>query len=206
VRGRIAAVLGVLALCGCGARAVGLSDLTAVTAPTLAPRSVDVAASAQLGAIQLRDTGGLLPTEPSADGGLLPPAVDGLRAQIPAARDFERISVYDDSVYLTFADPAGPGRSISATYSATDGLRVFDPQPSTDDTYPLDGVDVAVPARLVAGIEHRFPTLHVTDLDLRRSLSYGFGLVWYVNVQDARGRLATVFADLDGTVVAVDAA
>jgi hypothetical protein len=204
VRGRVAAVLGALALCGCGARAVDLPDLSAVTAPTVAPRPVDVAASAQLGAIQLRDTGGLPPAEPSAAGGLVAPAFDALRAQVPAARDFERISVYDDSVYFTFADPAGPGRSVSATYSASDGLRVFDPQPSTDDTYPLDGVDAAVPGRLVAGIERRFPTLHATDLDLRRSLSYGFGLVWYVRVQDARGQLATVFADLDGTVVAVD--
>jgi hypothetical protein len=202
----MALVLGVLALCGCSARAVGLPDLSTVTAPTVTPRPVDIATSLQLGALQLRDTGRLPASEPSAAGDLLPPAMDALRAQLPAAKDFERISVYDDSVYFTVADPTGPGRSISATYSASDGLRVFDPQPATDEPYQLNGFDAGVPARLVAGIEHRFPTLHVTDFDLRRSLSYDLGLVWNVDVQDARGRLATVFADLDGTIVAVDMA
>jgi hypothetical protein len=34
--------------------------------------------------------------------------------------------------------------------------------------------------------------------------SYELGLCWNLNVVDARGSLATVFADLDGTVIAVD--
>jgi hypothetical protein len=196
--------MGALALTGCGARAVSLPDLASVTAPTLAPRPADPGDSPQLAALVARDTTGLPPNEPSAAGALLPAALDALRAEVPAANEFERISIYDDQVYFTFADPTVAGRAVSATYSSGDGLRVFTPQLSTDDTYTLDGVEPAVPARLVAGIERRFPTVHVTDLDLRRSLSYGFGLVWYVRVQDARGELATVFADLDGTVVAVD--
>jgi hypothetical protein len=197
-------VLGVLALSGCGARAVSLPDLATVTAPTIAPRPTDPGDSPQLAALTARDTTGLPPSQPSAAGALLPPALDALRAQVPAAHDFERISIYDDLVYFTYADPTVSGRAVSATYSSDDGLRVFEPQLSTDETYTLDGVDPAVPARLVAGIERRFPTAHVTDVDLRRGLSYDFGLVWRLQVQDARGDLAVVFADLDGTVVAVD--
>jgi hypothetical protein len=79
-----------------------------------------------------------------------------------------------------------------------------DTQPSSDGAYRLDGVDVAAPGRLVAGIEGRFPSRAVTSIDLRVGLSYGFGLVWYVEVDDARGQLAIVFADPDGTIVAVD--
>jgi hypothetical protein len=197
-------VLGISALSGCGARAVNLPDLARVTPPVLASRPADPGDSPQLAALTVRDTTGLPPSQPSADGALLPPGLAALRAEVPAAHEFERISIYDDSVYFTYADPSVPGRAVSATYSTDDGLRVFEPQLSSDDTYPLDGVDPDVPARLVAGIERRFPTAHVTDVDLRRSLSYDFGLVWRLQVQDARGDLAVVFADLDGTVVAVD--
>jgi hypothetical protein len=193
-----------LAVTGCGARAVNLPDLAGVTAPTAAARAADPGDSPQLAALAARDTAGLPPREPSASAALLVPALKALRAEVPAAHDFERISVTDDSVYFTFADPRATGRSISATYSLDGVLFVFQPQVSTDDRYSIDAIDPTVPARLVAGIERRFPTVHVTDIELRRSLSYEFGLVWNVQVQDARGDLATVFADPDGTVVAVD--
>ena len=44
----------------------------------------------------------------------------------------------------------------------------------------------------------------MTNLDFEPPLSYGFGLGWNVEVEDARGSLATVFADPDGSIVAVD--
>src|SRR5262245_31087497 len=107
-------VIAAAVVSGCGARAVSLPNPANVTAPTLAPRPADPGDSPQLGALQLRDTAGLPPGEPSAAGDLLPLAMAALRAQLPAVRDFERISVYDDNVYFTVADSAVPGRSISA--------------------------------------------------------------------------------------------
>jgi hypothetical protein len=87
----VAVVLGVLALSGCGARAVNLPDLATVTAPVIAPRPADPGDSPQLAALTARDTTGLPPSQPSADGALLPPGLAALRAEVPAFKDLERI-------------------------------------------------------------------------------------------------------------------
>ena len=114
--------------------------------------------------------------------------------------------MYGDSLFVGFAVPDQPGRSASASYFPDGRLNVSDPSPSREETYTLDGVDVSAPGRLVRGIEARFPGVHVTSVDLRVGLSSpNFGLEWYLDLADARGDLATVFADPDGTVVAVDA-
>lgn len=192
-----------LAACG-GSRTVALPDVAAVTAPTVSPRPSDLADAAQLAALVPRDVAGLPPSSASADAALLPAAMAALRAQVPEAHDLERLSIYDSGVFFTYADPTTPGRATSAVFDPDLGLRVFEPQLRSDDTFAMDAVDPNVPGALVAGIERRYPTVHVTSVDLRRGLSFGFDLAWFLGLEDAAGRLANVFADLDGTVIAVD--
>jgi hypothetical protein len=208
VNWRAAALCGVVSAAalatGCSARTVELPAATAATAPTAAPRPAAPGDSPQLAALVPRDVAGLPPQSASAQAGLLPAAVAALQAQVPGAQQMERISVYERFVFFTFVDESVAGRAVTAIYDAEAGLRLADPDLSSEKSYPLAAVDPNVPAALVAGIEGRFPSVHVTSVDLRRSLSYGFGLAWYLTLEDAAGGLATVFADLGGTVIAVD--
>jgi hypothetical protein len=203
-RGIVAPALAVAALAGCG-RGVSLPDADAYPAPVPAATREDPADSLQLEAVPVRDTAGLPSSEASADTALLAAGLAALQAAVPGVRDFDRISIYHDSLFLGFAVPDQPGRGASASYFPDGRLHVSDPSPAQEETFTLDGVDVTAPERLVRAIEARFPGVHVTDVDLRVGLSYDFGLVWYLDLADARGDLATVFADPDGTVVAVDA-
>ena len=193
-----------LALAGCG-QGASLPDPGAYPAPVPPSTRDDPATSPQLDALTVRDTAGLEATEPSANTSLLGAGLAALRAEVPDVRDFDRISIYEDLVVLGFRPPGGAGRSVSANLSSDGRLHVGDPSPSDEPTFTLDGVDLDAPGRLVRGIEARFPGARVTSVDLRVGLSYDFGLVWYLQLTDARGDLATVFADPDGTVVAVDA-
>jgi hypothetical protein len=198
--------LGALALVtvSCGGREVTFPDLAVVEAPPFVERPVDPRESAQLDALPVRDTAGLVPDSASASAALLAPALARAAELDPAPTRFNRISIYDGDVFLTWADPAAANRSVSASYDADGGWYVSEPRFDDEATFTLERVDVGVPARLVAAIEERHPHVRVTSIDLRVGLSYGFGLAWYVEVTDARGTLATVFADLDGTILAVD--
>jgi hypothetical protein len=197
-------VLLALVVAGCG-EGVSLPDADAHPAPVPPSTRVAPAEALPLAAVPERDTAGLEPTEASADVALLGPGLSALRAAVPEVREFDRISVYEDSLFLGFGLPGEAGRSASAGYFPDGRLNVSDPSPSDEETFTLDGVDLDAPARLVEGIEARFPGVRVTSVDLRVGLSYEFGLAWYLQLADARGALAVVFADPDGTIIAVDA-
>jgi hypothetical protein len=188
----------------CGGREVTTPELDAVPAPTFVSIPDDLADAPQLAAVPVRDTAGLTPTDASATTDLLPAALAELAALEPPPQELVRVSIYDGGVFLEWRDPTAAGRQISASYDG-DGLYVSDPRFGEDEGFPVGLVDSDVPARLVEAIERRIPSAHVTGLDLRVALSYGFGLVWYVQLSDARGTLATLFAELDGAIVAVDA-
>lgn len=201
---------GILCLTACGGRAVGLPTPDDVVAPTFATLPADLAASPQLAALALRDTAGLAPEALSALATQLPAAVAAVMEVEPRPSLFTRVSIYDRSVFFSWKDPSGSNRSSNAVYypqeaPQSEELYVSGPDFDDEPSFSLDGVDLTVPAALVDAIERRFHgTVIVTDIDLRVGLSYGFGLVWNLGVADARGHLATVFADLDGAIVAVD--
>lgn len=197
-----------LAISACGGREVALPLAERVAAPTFATVPADLADSPQLAAMPLRDTAGLAPSGSSALATELAAAVSAVMSEAePRPERFIRVSVYDRNVYVSWLDPASPNRSYSAVYYPGDGdeLYVSGPDFTQEESFSLEGVDLTVPARLVSAIEQRFAgDLVATDVDLRVGLSYGFGLVWNISVDDARGHLATVFADLDGAIVAID--
>jgi hypothetical protein len=200
----VAAAVLACGLSGCGEEA-SLPDPAAYPAPDPPATRVDAVEALQLEALPIRDTAGLAVTEPGADTGLLTDGLAALRAAVPDVTDYDRISVYDDVLIVGFQPPGEAGRTVSAAYFPDRRLNLGEPAPSTERTFTLDGVDVDAPGRLVRGIEARFPGVRVRSVDLRVGLSYDFGLAWYLDVEDARGGLATVFADPDGTVIAVDA-
>jgi hypothetical protein len=192
-------------LAACGGREVTTPDLDAVPPPTFASMPTDLADAPQLAAVPVRDTAGLPPDVESASPALLPAALAELATLDPPPRELVRVSIYGGDVFLEWRDPTAAGRQISASYDASGGFYVSDPRFGEDEAFTVALVDPAVPARLVDAIERRIPSARVTSLDLRVALSYGFGLVWYVELRDARGTLSTVFAELDGAIVAVDA-
>jgi hypothetical protein len=188
-------------LASCGGRVVDLPEPDAVPAPTFLALPDDLADSFQLGAMPLRDVAGLPPTEASASPGWLP---DALAALPDPPAELTRLSIYADTVHFSYPD-AVAGRTVPGYYREGEELHLAEPQFSDDESYSIDLIEPSVPARLLAAIESRFPQLHVTSFDLDPGLSHEFGLVWYVTVSDARGRLAVVYADLNGAIVAVDA-
>ena len=192
-------------LASCGGREVGLPAVESVPPPPFATTPADLAESPQLAAVPLRDTAGLLPDEPPASTEYLAAALARAAQEVPTPTTFNRISIYDDDVFLTWLDPSTPGRSISASYyGAEAGWYVSEPRFDEEPGYSVDGLDATVPTRLRDAIQQRYPQLVVTSVDLRVGTSYGFGLVWDVELTDARGTLASVYAELDGTIIAVD--
>lgn len=187
----------------CSTRAVDLRPVDSVVLPQFAPSPDDPGESSQLAALVERDRSGLVPSD-AADGGLLATALQTLAEQRPDATDFTRISVYVDSIHFGFVDPTNAYRSISASYRDST-LHVSEPVARTEETsFRLDGVDPAVPGLVADAIATRYPSLRVTTMDLRPGLSYDYGLLWNLDVRDAPGNRATVFVELDGTVVGVD--
>jgi len=194
-----------LLLTACGAsREVHVPALGALPAPTFATLPADLGDSPQLGALVLRDTAGLDPTEDSAMASGLHDALAALAALPDPPKTLTRLTIYADSIYFSYPQDGVAGREVSAIYEPGNDLRESEPSFSEAKAYALGEVDADVPADLVAGIERRFPSLRVTELDLEVSLSYDFGLVWNIEVDDARGKLASIYADLDGAIVAVD--
>jgi hypothetical protein len=201
----VAIIVTAIALTACGGgRSVVVPPGDAFTAPGFQPLPNDLADSPQLDALVPRETAGLEPTSASANGGLLPGALEALNSLDPAPTALSRLSIYNDSVYLSYLDRGIAGRSVSLVYRGPDDFSVSEPSFADSGTYPISAVDRDVPARLIDAIERRFPGTRVTSVDLDVGLSYDFGLVWYLDIEDARGMLATVFADLDGAIVAVD--
>lgn len=205
-------VLAIAPGCSSEQRALSLPEPALVLRPEFVERPEDLADSRQLDAVPIRDTAGLAPSKVAANGGLLPDALAALAAIDGAPAALTRIAIYSDSVILTFNERGIAGRSVSAFYRLpfefdTDqrpDLSIGEPTFSDAIEFSISAVDPTVPARLVQALAERFPLAVVDSLDLDVDLSYGFGLVWNIDLEDVRGQLATVFADLDGSIIAVE--
>jgi len=206
VQGRnVVAAFVVLALTACGdSHRVSVPAEADIAAPMFQALPANLADSNQLDALIPRDTAGIEPDETSADASLLRQALTALEALEPKPAALSRLSIYNDSVYFSYLDRGITGRTITAVYRSADDFSISEPRFDDSATYPIDAIVTDVPQRLIDAIETRFPQTRVTTLDLEVGLSYSFGLVWNVEVEDARGRLATVFADPNGAIVAVD--
>jgi len=172
--------------------------------PTFQTVPADLSRSPQLQALQPRDTAGIEFAGDGAAVDLLPAAIAALAASDDSPQQVSRIAIYADSVDFTYEQNGINGRSVSAIYRPGDEMYFSDPRFDDSATFAIDAIDAGVPAKVVAAIEQRVQNGKVTRVDLNVSSSYGFGLVWNIEVTDARGTLATVFADLDGAIVAVE--
>ncbi len=190
---------------GCSTGTASYDDARSLVAPTFAPAPRSPADSPQLDALVLRDTAGLAATGPNADPTNLTRAFAALTAEFP---DIDRISdLYfdDENVWLTIVDPEAPNRSRSIYWSDYSGLSVGDAEFMEEDTsFPISAVHVDAITALVDGLAERYPSLVIDMPRLSTELSYDLGLSWRLDLVDARGNLAIVFADLDGTVTVVD--
>ena len=199
------AAVSTLALTACGdGREVTLPGIDRIAAPTFATVPADLSRSPALAALVGRYTADLPPTGPSADGSLLAGALDALAALPEHPTRLSRLTISADQVYFTFEVNGIVGRQASYVYRPGETPRASDPAFDDKATYPVSIIQPTVPTALIAAIEKAVPNAHVTTLDLAPDLSYGFGLTWYLRVEDARGTLADVFADPDGAIVAVD--
>jgi len=207
VRRDVTCLIVMTLLSGCAAsQQVFVPKPDAIRIPTLQAIPEDLARSPQLRALVPRDTAGIEPTSSKASVELLRDALAALAQLEDAPRVVSGIAISDGSIDFTYEQNGVNGREVNAFYRPDYGIVVSDPRFDDEETYPLTSVDPTVPAALVAAIEQRVPNAVVARITLDVSSSYGFGLVWNVSVEDARGHLATVFADLDGAIVAVDEA
>ena len=195
-----------LGLTACGGKEVFVPDAGAIPIPTLQTAPSDPARAPQLQALVPRETAGIAPSSTPAPVGALPGALAALDASADHPSELTRIYIYGDTVIFDYDKDGVHGRSVSAVYRAGDDLIVSDPTFDDAVSFPLASVDPSVLPALVKGIVARVPNAVVANVTLDVAQSYGFGLVWNIEVDDARGSLARVYADLDGTVVAVDEA
>lgn len=194
----------VTALAGCSARNASLDDANVIPAPSFAPlpgRPID---SPQLEAIVERNTAGVVNDEPDADPTLIADALSAVLAAFPGTTLVGDIYVIAGAAYMTIPDPEVPGRTIS-TYFNGEQLSIGEPM-FNDSTglYPIEDVHEDAIVALVQGLIERYPTMQVDLPRLDISLSYGLGLSWRIELNDARGQLAIIWADLDGRVIAVE--
>jgi len=176
----------------------------AIPIPTFQTVPDDLSRSPQLQALQPRDTAGIQFDDDGAAADLLPAALAALGASDDAPKKLSRIAIYAESVDFTYEQNGINGRSVSAIYRPGEEMYFGDPTFDDSPTFAIDAVDPHVPAKLLDAIEQHVPNGKVTNIDLNVSSSYGFGLAWNIEVSDARGTLATVFADLDGAIIAVE--
>ncbi|MET0910367.1 MAG: hypothetical protein ABWZ99_12940 [Ilumatobacteraceae bacterium] len=194
-----------LALAGCSTGTASYDDAAAITAPTFAPTPATPADSPQLDALVLRDTDGLGAPGPNADPALLEPALAALEAEFPGVDRVSDLYFDDENVWMTIIDPQSRGRERSIYWAPGFGLSVGEAEFMEEDTtFPLSAIRPDAIDALVAGLADRYPTLQIDMPRLSTELSYQLGLSWRMDLVDARGGLAIVFADLDGTVTAVD--
>lgn len=200
--GALALAVALVAGCG-GGRTVSLSDADTIRPPTFAD-TVPPAESPLLDAIRLRDTGGLEPTAPSADPRLVGAALDVLAAARPDVTEITDLYFDEQNVWFGIPEPGRPNIETSGYF---DGARVrfSEPRYSTDIGFPLELVRPEAITALVDGLRQRFPMLTVQSPRLDVALSYDLALSWRVTLHDVRGELATVWADPNGTITAVDA-
>jgi hypothetical protein len=192
------------ALSGCTVDTASLDDARTVTAPSFAPLPASPIESPQLDAIVERDTAGVVNTEPDADPTLIGRALEALLAAFPGTTMVGDIYVTHGAAYITIPDPDVAGRTIT-TYFNGQALSAGEPEfNSSTGLFPIERVRPDVIVALVQGLIERYPTMQVELPRLDVSLSYSLGLSWRIELNDARGALATIWADLDGRVTAVD--
>ncbi|MCU1391221.1 MAG: hypothetical protein JWL72_4559 [Ilumatobacteraceae bacterium] len=199
-------VMTTIGLTACGGKEVFVPDAGAIPIPTLLTAPSDLSRSPQLQALVPRETAGIAPSSTPAAVEALPGALAALQASTDKPTELTRVYISGDTVIFDYEKDGVNGRSVSAVYRAGDDLVVSDPSFDDEVTFPLASVDPSVLPELVKGIIARVPEAVVANVALDVAQSNGFGLVWNIEVGDARGSLATIYADLDGTVVAVDEA
>lgn len=132
----------------------------------------------------------------------LPALVGGLHAQL--GDDVEVCSV-EVSYGMTSAQVPLDGDLWEQWRLGLDDDRLFrTPQQvplACPATFPLDGVDLAVPVRLAEGIARRLPGARLGTVRLSREPD-DWGTVWRIEVSRG-GESATVVADPEGAVLAV---
>ncbi|MCU1397641.1 MAG: hypothetical protein JWN62_750 [Acidimicrobiales bacterium] len=199
-------VITTITLTSCGGRELFVPDAGAIPIPTLQTPPSDLSRAPQLQALVPRETAGIAPSSAPAAVDALPGAIAALHASADDPTELTRVYINGDTVIFDYEKDGVNGRSVSAVYRAGDDLIVSDPSFDDQVTFPLASIDPSVLPELVTGILARVPEAVVANVSLDVARSSGFGLVWNIEVDDARGSLATVYADLDGTVVAVDEA
>jgi len=195
-------------LVGCTTATASFDDTAEITAPKFAPAPPSPAESSQLEALVVRDTAGIRAPGPNADPSLVGEALAAVTAEFP---DIERVSdLYfdDENVWLTIVEPNTRNLSRSVLWSRSNGLFTDDEEYLDDaeenSTFPISDVHVDAITALVNGLAVRYPSVQIDFPRLNVGLSYDLGLSWRLDLVDGRGTLATIFADLDGTITAVD--
>lgn len=189
---------------GCSTGTASYDDAVDIPAPTFASQPRSPEDSPQLDALELRDTAGLTASGPLPDPSLVTAALAAVEEQFPGIDRVSDLYFDEANVWMTILDPDGLGRERSIYWSA-DRLFVGEPEFMDEDTtFPIEAIDVDAITELVDGLADRYPTLVVDLPRLDNGLSYDLGLSWRMDLIDARGTLATIFADLDGTITVVD--
>jgi hypothetical protein len=190
---------------GCSTGTASYDDATALVAPPFAAEPATPEESPQLDALVLRDTDGLGAPGPNANPALVEQALKDVEAEFPGTDRISDLYFDESSVWMTIIDPQSPSRERSIYWSDGYGLSVGDPQFMEDDsTFPVSAVHPEAIVALVNGLADRYPTLQISMPRLSTDLSYDLGLSWRMELVDARGDLAIIFADLDGIVTVVD--
>lgn len=194
------------AAAGCSSRTASYSAAEQIEPPAVVARPAGSPADRQLDALVVRDTAGLEPDGPSARVEQLDALVGQAWQLLPDADALLSVRASDRMVYVDMVDSARPNLELSVMFDPDNPSQPYlsEPRYTDDEPFHARGVDFSAPAALIEAITTRFPGVRVTNVRLNRASSYDFGLVWNLSVDDARGSLATVFADLDGTVIAVD--
>lgn len=192
--------------CGCSSRVARYGAAERIEPPRVVARPVASPDDPQLAALVLRDTAGLEPDVANAWVDTLDELVETARRHVPEADALLGVRAYERTVYVELVDSANPNLELSVMFDAHRGNEphVGNPRYSEDEPFDWRAVDFTVPAALIDAITTRYPALRVTDVILSRAHSGHFDLAWRFDVDDARGSLATIYADPDGTVIAVD--
>jgi hypothetical protein len=195
------------ALAGCSVGTASYDDALDIAAPTFSPTPPSPEQSPQLDALVVRDTDGLVVSEPPPNTEHLREALAAVEDEFPGIESVSDLYFDDENVWMTIRDPESPRRSRGIFWRPGDGLYVGEAEfaEDTDDApFPISAIRVDAIGALIDGLVERYPTLHVDLPRLSTSLSYELGLSWRMDLVDSRGTLATIFADLDGTVTVVD--